>query len=164
MLIRTCCEADVAQLEQRMPTRGTEAHSYHFQQQESGGQIYLIALVRHIPAGSCDLHWDGWVAPELRTALPSCPEITNLHVVPELRGQGTGSALIAAAEGRARAAGYHQVGIGVADDNPRACRLYERLGYRDTGLRNESRYRYPDENGVDRDITEHNLALLKTLS
>ena len=146
-----------------MPTRGTSAHAYHFEQQQTGGQIYLIALDRHVPAGSCVLHWGGWIAPELRTAMPDCPEITHLHVAEDARRRGIGTALIRAAEERSRAAGYQRIGICVADDNLRVAWLYERLGYRDTGLRYESRYHYPDENGVEQAIVEHDIALLKAM-
>jgi hypothetical protein len=41
--------------------------------------------------------------------------------------------------------------------------LYARLGYADTGLRAESRYMYPDDAGVPREIVEHNILLVKDL-
>ena len=41
--------------------------------------------------------------------------------------------------------------------------LYARLGYADTGLRVESRYLYPDDAGVPREIVEHNILLVKRL-
>lgn len=56
------------------------------------------------------------------------------------------------------------LGIGVADDNPDAARLYARLGYADTGLRSESRYMYPDDAGVPGEIVEHNILLVKGTS
>jgi hypothetical protein len=51
----------------------------------------------------------------------------------------------------------------VAEDNPQAAKLYARLGYADTGLRTESRYLYPDDSGVPREIVEHNILLVKAL-
>jgi ribosomal protein S18 acetylase RimI-like enzyme len=163
MLIRTCCAADVELLEQRLPSGGTCAHAYHFAQQQTGGQLYLVALEHHLPAGSCVLRWNGWAGTAVGAHLRDCPEITNLHVVKELRSQGIGTALIGAAEDRARAAGFERISIGVAEENPRAAKLYERLGYDDTGLRHQSRYHYPDQDGVDREIVEHDRALVKTL-
>ena len=163
MLIRDCTEDDVAPLERSIPTRGTEAHRSHFKQQQAGGQTYLVALREHLPVGSCVLSWAGWLEPDLRGELPDCPEICNVHVAAEMRGQGIGTALIGEGERRVREAGYDRVGIGVAEDNVGAIRLYARLGYRDSGLRNESRYRYPDEDGVVQDVLEHDMALVKEL-
>ncbi len=163
MLIRTCSAADVELLEQCIPSRGTYAHAYHFAQQQTGCQLYLVALQRHLPAGSCVLRWSGWVGTAVGAHLRDCPEITNLHVVEELRGRGIGTALIGAAEDRARAAGFERISIGVAEENPRAAKLYERLGYDDTGLRHESRYRSADADGVDREVIEHDRALVKAL-
>src|SRR5919197_2145994 len=50
-----------------------------------------------------------------------------------LRGLGLGTRLIAEAEARIKQRGLTHALIGVEDDNPRARRLYERLGYRVAG-------------------------------
>src|SRR5690606_32886261 len=63
------------------------------------------------------------------------PEIGSLEVVPARRGDGIGSLLVAAAEQRVRERGGTAAAIVVAQDNRDARRLYERLGYRDTGAR-----------------------------
>jgi GNAT superfamily N-acetyltransferase len=57
-------------------------------------------------------------------------EVEQAYVMPELRGQGTGGALVAAA---ARAAGAQQTFI-VADDEGDPKRLYLRLGFRPVWL------------------------------
>ena len=54
----------------------------------------------------------------------------GLAVVERARGQGTGSLLLQAVEDHARALGKKAVRLDVIDTNPRARRLYERLGYR----------------------------------
>ena len=62
--------------------------------------------------------------------------LINLHdlaVLPEQRGRGVGSALLAALEARARADGCCKVTLEVLDDNHGARRLYERLGFGDGG-------------------------------
>ncbi len=56
--------------------------------------------------------------------------VETLAVRADLRGQGIGSALLAAVEGRARASGGRRLSLDVVDTNPHARRLYERLGFR----------------------------------
>jgi ribosomal protein S18 acetylase RimI-like enzyme len=55
--------------------------------------------------------------------------ITDLYVLPEHRGQGIGSALIAAVVEPAREAGLDHVSLEVTIRNSEARRLYERLGF-----------------------------------
>ncbi|GCE14385.1 GNAT family N-acetyltransferase [Tengunoibacter tsumagoiensis] len=55
--------------------------------------------------------------------------IDTLSVSPEYGGRGIGTELIAAAEERARQHGYIKMSLLVDLTNPRASRLYERLGY-----------------------------------
>jgi ribosomal protein S18 acetylase RimI-like enzyme len=57
------------------------------------------------------------------------PQIVAASVVPQLQSRGIGTALMEAAESLACAAGHRIVELGVEDSNPRARRLYERLGY-----------------------------------
>ncbi len=67
--------------------------------------------------------------PEIRRALPGVPLLFRLFVVEAHRGRKVGSALVAEAERRLDLLGYRRVALGVAVDNRRARRLYERLGY-----------------------------------
>jgi GNAT superfamily N-acetyltransferase len=53
----------------------------------------------------------------------------ELYVVPELRGRGLGSALLAAAEGVTRARGGELLEINVDGNDVHARRFYERHGY-----------------------------------
>jgi ribosomal protein S18 acetylase RimI-like enzyme len=54
------------------------------------------------------------------------------------------------AEQLAAQRGWRQVGLSVALDNPRARALYERRGYRDSGIgTHDSRWPYPDEHGQE---------------
>lgn len=55
--------------------------------------------------------------------------INSLAVIPEMRGQGVGTRLLACAEEKARAAGCAACALSVAIDNDGARRLYERVGY-----------------------------------
>jgi ribosomal protein S18 acetylase RimI-like enzyme len=98
-------------------------------------------------------------------AVPPCDRgETNLEVHATQRGRGVGTALIESAEEKIRSRGFSRIGVGVADDNPKAARLYARLGYADTGLRAESRYMYPDDAGVPQEIVERNILLIKDLA
>lgn len=62
------------------------------------------------------------------------PEIVQMWLDEDLRGDGWGEALVAAAEARALARGWSACTLWVEDDNPRARRFYTRSGYRPTGL------------------------------
>ena len=79
------------------------------------------------------------------------PEIADLNVAESYRGQGIGSALIAACESLVREKGFPMVGISVeqSDTYANANRLYPKLGY------------VPDGFGITPDDNE--LHLIKTL-
>lgn len=73
-----------------------------------------------------------------------------LRVFPFLRGRGIGTALLQCGEIWLRERGFTVAEIGVETDNPRALRLYERLGYRVVAsLREPYSYRLPDGRRVD---------------
>ncbi len=55
--------------------------------------------------------------------------IDTLSVSPAFSGRGYGTALIRAAEEKARELHYAKIAINVDEDNERAFRLYQRLGY-----------------------------------
>jgi GNAT superfamily N-acetyltransferase len=58
--------------------------------------------------------------------------LDELYVVPELRGRGLGSQLLAAAEAAVRERGAELLEINVDGDDTGARRFYERHGYRNT--------------------------------
>jgi ribosomal-protein-alanine N-acetyltransferase len=62
-------------------------------------------------------------------------EVLTLGVTPAARRRGVASALMAAALPEARALGAAEVFLEVAVDNQGAIALYERLGFREAGLR-----------------------------
>jgi len=65
--------------------------------------------------------------PEVRSVFPELAEINALDAWPQ--GEGTGTALILAAEQEARQRSVPVAGLAVDITNDRAQRLYERLGY-----------------------------------
>lgn len=91
-----------------------------------GGVDYLVVLDdagTPVSMGGIDY--------EDATGLPS---LWQLGTDEQRRSQGFGASLIAALEERARRRGHRRVRLGVETDNPRARALYERLGYRATGV------------------------------
>lgn len=165
MRIRECSRTDLDALDRFLPTRPPRVvHAEHFALQEAERWTYLVAWDDDaVPVGVGVIRWEGWSDQAAFGAFRGCPELTNLQVHEARRGRGVGTALIQAAEDRVRARGHSTIGVAVADDNPRAAKLYARLGYADTGLRTESRYMYPDDSGVPREIVEHNALLVKPL-
>jgi GNAT superfamily N-acetyltransferase len=71
--------------------------------------------------------------PGVRRQLPGVPGLDHLEVLGPLWGQGIGTALIRAAEDTARQLGHERIALGVGLGNPKARRLYERLGDVDWG-------------------------------
>ena len=61
--------------------------------------------------------------------------VSDLVVAEGSEGRGVGSALMAAAEDWSRARGHRLLTLNVFDENRRARRLYDRLGYRPDTLR-----------------------------
>jgi ribosomal protein S18 acetylase RimI-like enzyme len=60
---------------------------------------------------------------------PGAGTLWQLAVHGALQSCGIGTILVQAAEQRIRARGLHRAELGVEECNPRACALYERLGY-----------------------------------
>lgn len=165
MLIRECSEMDIDALDRFLPTRPPrQVHAEHFALQKAGRWTYIVAWDEDVPVGVGVIRWEGWSDETARATVPDCPELTNLQVHEARRRSGVGTALIEAAEELVRARGFSRIGVEVADDNPKAAKLYARLGYADTGLRSESRYMYPDDSGVPREMVEYNALLVKALA
>ena len=80
------------------------------------------------------LEWEGTEDLPIRSRLTDCPNLEDLFVMPEFRRLGVASILLDAAITAAREAGYTQLGLGVAVDNPGATRLYEQKGFQDSKL------------------------------
>ena len=61
--------------------------------------------------------------------------LSNLGVRRDRRSRGIGSALIDLKRNEARARGYRKLALDVADTNPRAEKLYRRIGFEVTGTK-----------------------------
>jgi GNAT superfamily N-acetyltransferase len=101
--------------------------------QQRGGGVVLVAWLEGRPVGEVFLECAPANEPEVRRHLPGVPRLDHLEVPGPLWGQGIGTALIGAAEDTARQLGHERIALGVGLDNPKARRLYGRLGYADWG-------------------------------
>jgi GNAT superfamily N-acetyltransferase len=101
--------------------------------QQRGGGVLLVAWLDGRPVGEVFLECEPANEPEVRRQLPGVPRLDHLEVLGPLWGQGIGTALIRAAEDTARQLGHERIALGVGLDNPKARRLYGRLGYADWG-------------------------------
>ncbi len=108
-----------------------------------------------------DGRFAGSVSFDERPEFPQLLHLFALAVVPALQGRGVGSALIGAVEAEARRRGLEGVYLGVADDNHRAQRLYERLGYRREGAAHESRWLWRGTGGDQREVVENVYRMFK---
>jgi GNAT superfamily N-acetyltransferase len=99
--------------------------------QQRGGGVLLVAWLEGRPVGEVFLECEAAREPEVRWHLPGVPRLDHLEVSGPFQGRGIGTALIGVAEGTARRLGHERIALGVGLDNPKARRLYERLGYAD---------------------------------
>ena len=67
---------------------------------------------------------------DLLRACPSCALLWDVRVAPDARRQGVGSALLEAAEERARERGARSLRVETQDVNVPACRFYHAHGFR----------------------------------
>lgn len=102
--------------------RARSEHEAHHARQLRGDAAYLVAWRDTTPLGSVVLRRDGYTGERGRAAHPESVEICHLQVREEHRGQGVGTALIAAAEHEALRHGHRVVAMGAADDSPGALR------------------------------------------
>jgi ribosomal protein S18 acetylase RimI-like enzyme len=109
----------------RFDVFGTPQHVDYCREEFRRGENAVAILVADddgVPVGKVHLDFETRAA-EREVALIAAA------VVPELRSRGIGTALMAAAEELVCSRGYGAIVLGVEDSNPRARRLYERLGY-----------------------------------
>jgi len=162
--IERCRAGDVERLEAGIPSGLSRFHQKRFARQQRRASSYLIAWVDDVPTGHADVRWNGGAAAAVKERFPGCPEIHALDVWPEqMRSRGIGTALIAEAERQAIVRGFGQIGLGVADDNPRAAALHLRLGFEETGCRYLDRDEVIDTAGVRHPIAEPCRFLVKDL-
>lgn len=135
----------------------------HYARQRPGVATFLIGWEGDEPVGWALIQWSGCVGSNARAAFPHCVEVNHLQVREQARGRGTGTAILASAEQRARDEGAVQIAVSVDPANNGASRLYRRLGYRPTGVVDVCSYRWCDDRGRWHDEVESSELLVKQL-
>jgi GNAT superfamily N-acetyltransferase len=150
--IRQATAEDVALLEwkgQFWQYRAIFEHA--FAEQTAGRRLMLVADHSGYPVGRLFVQLS--LANPLYSDGTTRGYLYSLQVMDRLQGQGLGSRLIAAAEDALRARHFHWATIAAATDNPRARRLYERLGY--THFHDEpGLWSYTDPDNVTHSVVE----------
>lgn len=162
MEVRVCDAEDLARLRRSLPTPGDVAGS-HYAEQHAGHAAFLVAWQGDEPLGWVMIHWAGCIGPNAKAAYPESATIMHLQVRPECRNQGAGSALIAAAEKAISNRNIAVATISVGLENSDAARLYDRCGYKRTGITDVSEYEWVDENQTSHHEREINELLIKRM-
>jgi GNAT superfamily N-acetyltransferase len=112
---------DVRELDERAFARVDEALPLSRFTGWRADATYLVGWDHGSPIGHVHLAWEGT---ELEV-----PELQDLYVLPDRRGEGLGTALTEAAERLVADRGHEHCSVSVSETNEGARRLYERLGY-----------------------------------
>ena len=164
--IKPLAEREVALVAQQInfDWAASGKHADRFRRQQEGHVVYFVAWVGELAVGHALIKWRGSDVETISSQLLGCPDIEDLYVVPDYREAGIGSSLLSHAERLAIRHGYRQIGLGVDVTNPRARRLYERLGYSDSGFgEHRTSWYYLDREGREQLTTEVCNYLVKPL-
>ena len=116
--------------------------------QENGVHSLYLGFSGEALIGAGFIRWLGPRPEEALARYPNTPEIFRVGIDPEFQSRGIGTGLIRLLEAEAGSRGYSSVGLGVSHANVRARKLYLRLGYVDTDIRDYvDEYQYTNEAG-----------------
>lgn len=128
MNIRPATEQDIPELMKMIGRHEEYVYSKRLKEMSRGESVQLVAEEEGRIIGQVFLAYYG------KATYPQYPDIRDMHVIDERRGQGIGTEFIQACEDLARQKGYNTIGLSVDPKmNARARRLYERYGYLPTG-------------------------------
>jgi ribosomal protein S18 acetylase RimI-like enzyme len=125
LTIRLATPADLAAILQIKPGIKREAVQRRIERTRQGQAAYWLAESGGRLLGHVFLKFDG------KPTANNYPDIEDLYVRPNFRGQGIGTALLKRCEATARGRGFAAIGLSVGADNDHARELYRRLGYVD---------------------------------
>jgi ribosomal protein S18 acetylase RimI-like enzyme len=126
--VRPCEERDL----DHFGALGSDLHVEYCRDELAHARKVILVAVSDddVPVGKIHIHLDH---------AEGTVWLEAASVARPLQGQGIGTTLVHAAEALAAERGYRSVELGVEDSNPKARRLYERLGYLSVA-RNDFRY------------------------
>ena len=122
--------ADLAGIAWAGPPPHIDAMETELERCRRGDAVYLAVRApdgRPLAVGTADF-----------TSRPGTGYLSQLITHPAVRSCGLGTRLVAALEGRIRARGLRAATLAVETGNPRARKLYERLGYVVVGQSHQS--------------------------
>ena len=128
--IRQAQELDLSLLERTFRSAFQRTHRDDIRDQQAQILSFYVAWLDRVPIGHGFVRWVGPRDSIVRTAFPDCPEIYRLEVLEEFRGRSVGTQIISHCESEALSRGFSTIGLGVSLNNPRASKLYHRLGYK----------------------------------
>jgi ribosomal protein S18 acetylase RimI-like enzyme len=114
---------------ERMPDEGPGPVQLYVKAWGRSGDTAVIALLDGFPVGAAWFRLFDRASPGYGFVDEATPELA-VAVVPNARGQGVGSALLASLLERARNDGYEALSLSVDRDNKGAVALYEQFGFR----------------------------------
>ena len=164
--VKPVTEDDIILLERQFPEGLPDKHLGRRGRQQRGLVVYLIAWHEGQPVGHGLLKWGGSGDEHVASRLQGgCPDMEDLFVLEGMRSHGIGTQILQAAERLAAEHGYRRIGLSVdpAQNDP-ARRLYERLGYRDSGFGEYIEHgEYIDRQGQQQSWEEVCIYLIKEL-
>lgn len=128
--IRQVQEEDQPSLDRAFPTEFQRTHRDDIIDVQAKIISFYVAWLGSTPIGHGFVRWIGPRASPVRAAFAHCPEIYRLEIQEEFRGRSIGTQIISHCESEAISRGFGTIGLGVSFTNPKASKLYHRLGYK----------------------------------
>lgn len=117
-------ESDIPKIKDIKPAINNQQVLERLHMQNNGLADFILLSDDEQPISFVLLKWKG------KPTHPEYPDIEDLYTSELHRGMGYGTLLIKECERRSKERGYSKIGLAVnPEDNPKAKRLYERLGY-----------------------------------
>lgn len=161
-LIRSIQETDLKKLEwgkMYRPYRKLMRKS--FEDHLMGKKVYLVARVNGKITGQIIIDWR--ILKDLdKSDGKTRVYLYSLRVFPAFRNQGLGTTMISFCENFLQNKGFKFATIACEKKNPRAAKLYQRLGYK-IFKEDNSEWKFEDHKGVIRKVNEPEWVLEKAL-